>query len=93
MKKRVQQKVVDQQFSKQHDKSYNKLPPSKGKIFINKKSFRILRKDWTVFFPKLSLNSQISYISTSFKKKICILSHIAKKLQACYFLQTAFPKK
>ena len=39
------------------------------------------------FLPKLISNSKINCISTSFEKRISILSHIAKKLQAHQFLQ------
>ena len=40
------------------------------------------------YFPKPFLNYKISCISTSFKKGISILSHIAKMLKAHHYLQT-----
>ena len=45
------------------------------------------------FFSKLFLNSKMSCISTSFKKRISILSHIGKKLQARQFLQNHLSEK
>ena len=39
------------------------------------------------YSPKLSGNSKISCISTSFEKEVSILSHIAKKLKARQYLQ------
>ena len=39
------------------------------------------------------LNFKTSYISTSFKKRISILIHIGKKLQARQFLQNHLSKK
>ena len=39
------------------------------------------------YFLKLTLNSKISCISTSFEKEIRVLSHIAKKLQDRQYLQ------
>ena len=45
------------------------------------------------FFSKLFLNSKTSCISTSFKKRISILSHIGKKLQARQFLQNRLSEK
>ena len=47
---------------------------------------RIFRTDWKKI-TKLFFNSKISCVSTSFKKEISIFSHIAKKLQACQYLQ------
>ena len=40
-----------------------------------------------------TVNSEIIFISTSFKKEISIPSHIAKKLQALKFLQIFLSKK
>ena len=45
------------------------------------------------FLPKLISNSKINCISTSFEKRISILSHIAKKLQAHQFLKNWVCKK
>ena len=42
------------------------------------------------FFSKLFLNYKIYCISTSFKRRICILSHIGKKLQAGQFFTKVF---
>ena len=42
---------------------------------------KILKTGWC--FLNLFMNSKISCIFTSFKKEISILSHMAKKLQAC----------
>ena len=39
------------------------------------------------------LNSKINCISTSFKKEISFLSHVAKKLHARQISQNACPKK
>ena len=48
-----------------------------------------------LYFPKLSLNSEINFISVSFKNDISILNTntIAKKLQILQFLQNFCPKK
>ena len=53
--------------------------------FHNLIKFRVSLKGW-VIFRKLVLNSKQQYISTSFKKAISILSHIAKKLQIILYL-------
>ena len=49
-------------------------------------------KDSLNYYPKLSLNCKISFISPSFKKNM-ILSHIAKNLQALKFLKNCLYKK
>jgi hypothetical protein len=54
----------------------------------HKKIFRILREGWMIlsktFFWILKL---VLFISTSFKKEISILNHIAQKFQARQYLQ------
>jgi hypothetical protein len=74
----------------------------KDKIYVDKSSqstgsprknpLRIFMTYWMIF-SKLFLYSKISFISTSSKKEISILSHIAKKLQAQQFSQNCLSEK
>ena len=63
---------------------YNTGCPNKLKGFLGKTGW---------YFPKIFLISKISCISTSFKKEIGFLSHIAKKLQAQQFSQNYLSEK
>ena len=53
---------------------------------------RIFRKDWTKFSITV-LKSRIICIYTSFKKRINIISHKAKKSRPAHFCKTAWLKK
>ena len=57
-----------------------------------KNPIRFFRKGRGIFF-KNAFNSKSQPISTSFKKEISILRRIAKKLQACQFLQNYLSEK
>ena len=49
-------------------------------LCVQKKSFKEFSGKTGLYFPKLFMNSNICYISTSFKKEVSIQRYIAKKL-------------
>ena len=48
---------------------------------------------WMIFFKTFLFLKLVVYTSTLFKKETSILSHIAKKLQAHQYLQTAYNRQ